>query len=80
MQGGFMRLWATARQCILFGCFLQTMPAVGCHISSILGFGCGDEVLDLIPHSFLYFIVQKLSGLFNQDTMFEPGISMTIAD
>ena len=40
------------------------MPPCGCLINFILGCGYGNEVLALISHSFLYFIVRAGNGVF----------------
>ena len=40
------------------------MPPCGCRINFILGYGYGNEVLALISHSFLYFIVRAGNGVF----------------
>lgn len=40
------------------------MLCIGCRISFILGCTCGNEVIDLIPHGFKYFIVRAGNGIF----------------
>jgi O-antigen/teichoic acid export membrane protein len=39
------------------------MPFIVCRVNFILGCGCGREAIDLIPHTFQYFIVRAGNGI-----------------
>ena len=69
MPDGFMRWWHTARRCILFGSSTLIPRSHGCPISFNLGCGCGNEAIDMILHSFLYFIVRAGNGIFTIATL-----------
>ena len=47
----------------LYGYILLSTHTIGYPIAFILGYGCGNKVLSLISHSFLYFAVRVGNGV-----------------